>query len=150
MTTTKLGLDGKVYVSTTRHDAGSTITWSEFDLVESVEHESSKAEATVRNRKSKYAKMAGGTRQVSYTLSATYDASDAVVNLLLSAYENDTVIAVAVMDGDITTSGEKGFYLDVEVTSAPKPEELDDIDSISFKLVPAVKSSFEPTPVTIA
>lgn len=150
MTTTKLGLDGKAYVSTTTHDDGGSITWSEFDLIESIEHEHSKAEATARNRSSKYGKTAGGTRTVSYTLTATYDASDAVITLLQNAFYSDTVIALAVMDGDITTSGEKGFYMDVEVVSAPKPEELDEIDSIQFKVVPAIKSTFEPTRVTIA
>lgn len=150
MTTTKLGLDGKAYVSTTTHDDGGSITWSEVDLVESIEHEDSKTEADVDNRSSRYTKSGSGQRKISYTLTCTYDASDAVIELLRDAYDNDTVLALAVMDGDITTSGEQGFYLDVEVFSAPKPEELEEFDSIAFKLKPAAKSSFEPARVAIA
>lgn len=149
MTTVKTFLDGKVYVSTTTHETG-TITWSEFDLVESIEHEDSAAEAEVKNRSSRFVKTGQGYRSVSYTLVATYDASDPVVTLLRDAYEAGTIIALAVMDGDITTSGEKGFYMDVEVYSQSKPENEDDFDSITFKVRPAAKSTFEPVPVTIA
>lgn len=149
MTTTKLGLDGKAYISTTTHETGS-ITWTEMDLVESIEHEDAKGEADVNNRSSRFTKSSAGQRAISYSLTMTYDASDAVIELLRDAYDAGTVLALAVMDGDITTSGEIGFYVDVEVFSSPKPEELEDFDKITFKLKPSAKSTFEPARVLIA
>lgn len=150
MTTTKTFLDGKAYISTTTHDDGGAITWSEMDLAESISHEDSKAEASKGNRRSNFLKYGSGFRDVSYEIVMTYDASDAVIALLDAAYANGTVLALAVMDGDITTTGEKGFYMDVEVFSAPKPETADEIDSKTYKFRPSIKSTFEPVPVTIA
>lgn len=149
-TTTKIGLDGKVYASATTHESGDAITWAEQDLCESVEQEDSRAEAVIRNRKSEFARYGSGTRDVSYTLAQTYLAGDLTQKILLDAYANRSVIALAVMDGDITHVNQLGWYMDVEVFSAPKPETLDEFDTITFKVRPAAKSSFMPTMVKIA
>jgi len=147
--TTKTGLDGKLYVSATTHETGG-ITWSELDLLEQLGHEDSRAEATFRNRRSVIARSSAGTREIAYVVTCTYHSTDAVVELLRDAYENGTTIALAVMDDDITTVGTKGNYLDVEVFTDQKPEDLDEFDSIEFKLKPSGRSTFEPTRVTIA
>ena len=149
MTTTKLGLEGKAYVSAITHMATSPV-WQEIDLVENVGMEDSRAEATVRNRSSIYAKSGAGTRDITYTLTCTYDAADTIIELLRDAYDAGTLIGLAIMDGDITTIGEIGIYMDVEVFSAPKAEDLDEFDKIEFKLRPSAKSTFEPTRVVIS
>lgn len=145
----KLGLDGKAYASATTHEAGS-ITWTELDLVESIEQSNAKGQANVNNRSSKYEKSSGGQKRITYTLTLTKDTANAQFTLLQNAYDNDTVIALAIMDGDITTSGNKGFYMDVEVFDAPEPEELEEFNSVSFVLRPSAKSTYEPQRVTIA
>ncbi|MCR9200430.1 MAG: hypothetical protein NXI04_17480 [Planctomycetaceae bacterium] len=146
----KLGLDGKAYASTTTHASGGSITWTEGDLIEQIEHEDAKGEAKVNNRRSRIEKSGSGQRRISYTLTLTYEADDPFIVLLMAAYENDTVLSFAVMDDDITTSGVKGFYLDVEVFSAPKPENLEEFDKVQFKVMPAAKSTYEPQRVTVA
>ena len=149
MTTKKLGLDGKAYVSLTTHMATSPV-WVEIDLVQNVEMEDSKAEATVRDRSSDYVKSGAGKREITYTLTCTYDASDTTVELLRDAYDAGTLLAFAIMDGDITTSGEIGVYFDGEISSGPKGEDLEEFDDIVFKIRPSAKSTVEPTRVLIA
>lgn len=146
----KLGLDGKAYASTTTHDDGGSITWTELDLVQSIDQSNSKGQANVNNRSSRYEKSSGGQKRISYTLTLTKDTADAQFTLLQSAYDNDTVIALAIMDGDITTSGNKGWYMDVEVFEAPEPEELEEFNEVAFVVRPSAKSTYEPQRVTIA
>ena len=145
-----LGRECKAYASTTRHDDGGSITWTELDLVESIEHSDAKGQANVNNRSSQFEKSGSGQRRVSYTLTVTRDTADAQFTLLEDAYNNNTVLAIAIMDGDITTTGEKGFYFDAEVFEAPSPEELEEFKSVGFVIRPSAKSTFEPVRVTIA
>lgn len=148
--TYKLGLDGKVYASATTHSSGDAITWTEGDDAESVQNEDARGEATVMNRASDFELSSSGVRKISYTIECTYDPDDPFFVLMKAAYENKTVIAMAVMDADITISGTKGFYADVEVFSAPKGEEHEEFDSVPFKVRPSAKSAYAPRAVTIA
>lgn len=146
----KTGIEGKAYASTTTHDDGGEITWTELDCVESIEHDDADGEASVNNRKSKHTKYGHGQTAEGYTLNCTYIPTDAGFTILKNARKNRTVIALAVMDGDITEDGQLGKFLDVIVVSAPKPEELEEFDSVAFRCLPAANSTYEPQDVTIS
>jgi hypothetical protein len=146
----KHGLRNKFYVSTTLHQAGTSITWSEVDLAESVGMEDSRSEAEVVNRRGEFVLYGVGKRTVTYTLPCTYDPADAAQAILWNAYRNGTTIAIADMDGPIATNGTKGMFMDCVVVSAPKPQDLAAFDSVEFGIKPAAASTYTPNFMTIA
>lgn len=146
----KHGLRNKFYVSATLHQAGTSITWSQLDLAESVGNDDSRDVAEVVNRRGEFKTYGVGKRSVSYTVACTYDPDDAAQAILWTAYRNATPIAIADMDGVITVAGTRGVFADVIVTGAPKPEDLAAFDSVEFTLQPAAVSTYQPTFNTIA
>lgn len=146
----KHGLRNRFYVGDVLHQAGTTITWSHLDLVESVGHEDSRDEAEIINRRGEHAVYGSGKRKVGYTVSATYDPADAAQALLWAAYRAGTPISIAVMDGNIVTAGVKGTFMDAIILSASKPEDRAAFDSVEFTFKPAAESTYEPTFNTIA
>lgn len=146
----KHGLRNKLYVSSTLHMAGTSITWSELDLAESVGNEDSRSEAEVVNRRGDFVLYGTGKRTVTYTIPCTYDPADAAQAILWTAYRNGTPVAIADMDGAINVNGTKGMFIDCVVVSAPKPQDLAAFDSVEFGLKPAAVSTFTPTYTTIS
>jgi hypothetical protein len=146
----KHGLRSKFYVSATLHQAGTSITWSQLDLAESVGNEDSRDVADVVNRRGEFKVHGVGKRTLSYTVPCTYDPDDAAQAILWTAYRNGTPVAIADMDGAIATPGTRGVFADVIVTGAPKPQDLAAFDSVEFTLQPAAVSTYQPTFNTIA
>lgn len=147
----KMGLDGKCYISADLHeDLPTALTYLELDLVEQIDQEFARAEGTVDNRKSDFTKYGSGQAAIGYTITVTYEPGDAAYAILENALINRTVIGLAVMDDDITTSGVKGWLLDVEVFGGPKGEQPNEFDKVPFVLKPAAKSAYNPTRHTVA
>lgn len=146
----KIGLDGFAYVSADMHQDDNTPTYLEVDLVEEIEQEFSKANATVMNRRSRFSKHSGGTVTFSYTLTLTYDREDPVYNMIYAALISGEPIGLAVMDAAMTDPlGSRGWILDVEVFDGPKSESLNEFDKVPFMLRPTAKSTFEPQELEI-
>lgn len=146
----KHGLRNKFYVSSTLHQAQTSISWSELDLAESVGNEDSRSEAEVINRRGDFVLYGTGKRALTYTVPCTYDPDDAAQAILWTAYRNDTPVAIADMDGSIGVNGSKGMFIDCVVVSAPKPQDLAAFDTVEFGLKPAATSTFAPTFTTIS
>lgn len=146
----KMGLDGKAYISADLHeDLPTALTYLELDLIETIEHEFTRAEAQLDDRKSEFTRYGSGQAAISYTVLMTYVPGDAAYLILENALINRTKIGLAVMDDDITTSGIKGWLLDVEVFGGPKGEAPNEFDKIPFVLKPSAKSDYVPTRHTV-
>lgn len=149
--TVKMGLDGKLYVAAELHeDLPTPISYLEVDLVEDIQHEFAAEEGTVNNRQSRFTKYGAGQIAKAYTVVVTYDPADSTFDVLYNALLAKTTIGVAVMDGDITTSGMKGWLMDAQVLSGPKPEQLSEFDKVTFTIKPSAYSTYNPTRTTIA
>lgn len=146
----KHGLRNKLYVSSTLHQAQTSIQWSELDLAESVGNEDSRSEAEVINRRGDFVLYGTGKRTVTYTVPCTFDPADTAQAILWTGYRNGTAIAIADMDGAINVNGTKGMYIDCAVVSAPKPQDLAAFDTVEFGLKPAAASTYTPTYTTIS
>lgn len=145
MTGFKIGLDGVAYATADLHAIDNTPTYVELDLVEEIDQEFSKANATVQNRRSKFSKHSAGTITFSYTLTMTYQRNDAGFDLVYNALVSGAVLGFAIMDADMTDPlGSEGWILDAEVFDGPKPEQLNEFDKVAFVIRPSAKSAFEP------
>jgi hypothetical protein len=144
------GLRNKTYVGTVINEAGTTITWVECKLVQSVGNEDSREVGNVVNRDGDTVKSGVGKRTLGWTLPSTWSPADPATVILWNAYKNGATIAFADMDGPIATVGSRGIFADVVVTAAPKPSELNGYDVREFTLAPSADSTFEATEMTIA
>jgi len=144
------GLRNKFYVSATAFKTAGTPTWVELDMAESMGHEDSREEAEVKNRKGDFVLYGSGKRTMSFTLPCTFDEADPAQAIILAAYRNNTVIAIADMESAITNTGSKGMQMDVVVLQAPKPSDLAAYDSMEYMFKPAAETAKVPTFVTVA
>jgi len=145
----KHGLRNKFYIGSVTHMVGTTITWTEVTLVESIGNEDTRDEAEIVNRRGDMKLYGVGKRAFSYTVTLTYDPADTATTTLLAAYRAGTMLSIADMDGPIATTGTKGMFFDAIITSAPKPEDLSAYDSIELTFKPSAESTFVPVFTTI-
>lgn len=143
------GLKNKFYVGAILHEAGTAITWLEVKLVESVGNEDARDEAEVVNRDGDLKTYGGGKRGVAYTLPITWAPGDPACALIWTAYQTNTPIAMADMDGKISVNGTRGMFMDIQVLGAPKPSELNAYDKREFTFKPSADSSYEGREVVI-
>jgi hypothetical protein len=146
----KLGLDGVAYASADLHQDEPNPTFLELDLIEEIDQEFTKANATVGNRRSRFTKHSGGQITFAYTLTMTYHRNDAGFDLLYNALVSGDPIGLAVMDADMTDDGgSEGWILDAEVFDGPKAESLNEFDKVAFVCRPSAKSTFDPERLVI-
>lgn len=124
-------------------------SWIELGDVEVAEQTNGKNVATVKNRKSKFEKGLAGQHQMTGTLRLTYDKAATWFADFMAAFENDTIIGLALMDGDITVAGTTGIQLDALITSFSPPQELDEAMNIPCEFQPHALSSVEPDIVKV-
>lgn len=144
----KLGKDCKAYVGSallagTNQAAISAVTWSEMSNVKDVTQNLSKATTDKTTRGS------GGWRQKRSTLKegtvefeANWDTADAQFAALVTAWENDTEISCAFMDGDIATAGSKGLVSNFTVADLSRSEPLEGMVTVKVKLEPSSQSKW--------
>lgn len=122
---TVLGLDAKLYVNESVY---ATPDWLEIEDVADVTLDMTKGEADVSRRGSgRWAASVGTTKTggVSFTLIMRKDAtSQAAFEYFRDSFLNNDSLDVAVMDGDITTTGSEGLRARMEVMSMPRGEPL--------------------------
>lgn len=116
-------------------------TWLELVDIEDVTEENSKSTATVKNRKSKYEKNLGGQHQMSGTLKQTYDKASVAQLAMLTAYDDDSVMGLAIADGDITTIGTISMQLDSLITTHNRSQGVDDAAVLENAFVPHANGS---------
>jgi len=153
----KIGLDAKLYYQTT----GTRVAWpatgaapnlSEIDDAQDVTLNIEKSKAELKRRGSTWTLSLGALKSASIEYTLLYDAGDAAFAALRDAYLNNTVIAVAVLDGDSATAGTQGLWADFVVTNFSRNEPLEESLSANFTLEPAFSGAahVDPEWVTVA
>lgn len=145
----KHALDAKIYVEP--NGLSAVPTWQEITDAENVTLSMTKQEASINNRASKNEKLLSGNkvREISFTI--TYDPADAQYETLRDAFENDTLIAIAAMDGNIATSGSEGLQMDVEVVQFNRQEPQNGPITVDVTVKPSARGTFaEPAYVEVA
>ena len=142
-----LGKDCKLYYSSTLLDGTTntpaTVSWSEIDVVRDVTLGLESGEADVTSRKS------GGWRNVLQTLregtiefEMLWETGDAAFSAIQNAYMNGTEIAVAVMDGNVATSGQEGLASNMIVSGFSRNEPLEEGVTVSVSLRPSSQTEW--------
>lgn len=105
----KLGAEAKLYKSPALSGAPATGTWTEITGARDVNVDPSADEADFSTRASRWKRTKPSLRDLTIEFEMNYDPDDAVLTALRSAFVNSTEIALAAMDGDITTPGTRGL-----------------------------------------
>jgi len=127
------GKDHKIYISTSllTDTAGAGASWVEFTPVESTDSEISREEVTFKTRENGGAEQTlGGSLSATQEINWAYLAGDTEADAILDAIINDTPIAIADMDGDITgtANGQIGNYT---VTTFSQSKPIDGVVQVS-------------------
>jgi len=141
-----LGLEGKLYYD--ESGVGGS-TWKEIANVKDVTLTLNKAEADVSTRAGGGWRLTATTlKEAEITFEMPYDRANAAFLALRDAWLAGTTIGIAVMDGDIATSGNQGLQVDCEVINFGRTEELEDSMRVPITLKPTT-STTAPAWVTI-
>lgn len=149
------GNQGKLYRNT---GTDASPVWSEVKRVIDLTTPLTKGEADVSRRESNWKLLKGtikeGAIEFGYRYKRGADGTDAEYVALLGSYTAGTAIQFAAMDGDITTSGARGFKAFCECFDLTKNQPLTDGMVVSVVLKPTdheeSSSLVEPELVTIS
>lgn len=136
-----LGYLCKLYYNSATH---ATPTWVEVKRAKDVSVPLSKDEADTSRRESKWKFSKGAQREGALEFGYQYKSgADTVFDMLLDSFLNGTAVQFAVMDGDITASGNQGLRAFMEVFDFPHDEPLADgvVYNIGLKLTDHEESS---------
>lgn len=149
----KLGLEAKIYYSTTFDDATSSWgTWVELGNATDVTLNLSKGEAdvTVRNNNGWRATV-GTLKEGSVDFEMIWDTSDAGFTAFFNAWQaTNGRIACAVMDGDITTAGSQGLRSLFSVIDMSRSESLEEAIRSSVSIKPTYGTNLVTDWLTVA
>jgi len=130
----KLGIDAKLYRNTGSHAAPS---WNEVSNVRDVTLNLEAAEADVTTRANAgWRATVASLRDASVEFEMVWDTADEDFNAFRDAYLNGTTIEVAVLDGDLETSGTQGLRATVAVMSFSRSEPLEEGVTLSVTIKP--------------
>lgn len=124
----KLGMDCKLYYSDsalTDANGPSAFDWTEITRTRDATLRMTKGEADVTDRGNSGERATLSTlrdRRIEFTMFA--DSDQAAYTALLSAYNNNTRIALAAMDGDIASVGSEGFAANFNIQDLSRNENL--------------------------
>lgn len=152
MVTTPVGKDLKTYYNSATH---ALPTWVAVPRVinETVSFDKDLAEQ--KNRESEFKRNLGAHKGIggSFGYHEKSNEADTVFDKIWDSYLNDTVVEFAFMDGDIATSGNKGFRVGLIVTKLERKRELSDGTEwgVEWSLTEFVESSalVEPDRYTV-
>ncbi|CAK9103945.1 Uncharacterized protein SCF082_LOCUS48533 [Durusdinium trenchii] len=103
-----------------------TPTWDDVPLVRDLELKLEKGEADVTHRGSNgWRQRIGTLKDAGVEFEIVWEPGDADFEAFRDAFLNDTLIDLAVMDGDITVDGQQGLRSEFEVMSFPRSEQLE-------------------------
>jgi predicted secreted protein len=131
---TKLGLDAKLYRNTGSY--GSPI-WNEIENPKDVTLNLTKTEADVSRRGSGgWKAMVGAMKEAAIDFELVFREGDEDFEALRDSFLENTSVGLAVMDGDIETTGSQGLRADFEVFSFTRNEPLDGAITYTFSIKP--------------
>jgi hypothetical protein len=143
----RLGLDAKLYRNTA---SGGAPTW---DLVGNVRDvtlnlETGEADVTTRGNNGWRATV-GTLKDASIEFEMVWDTGDADFTAFKDAFFNGTSIELAVMDGDIATSGAQGLRAVCRIINFTRSEALEEAITVSVTAKPTYSTSPPSWLVTI-
>lgn len=131
----KLGLDAKLY-----RNSGSFATpvWNEIKNAKDVTLNLEAGEADASRRGSGgWRETLRGLKDGSVEFELVYDSTDAEFTALKDAFFNGTTVELAVMDGDIATTGTQGLRATMSVLNFSRNEPLEEALTVSVTVKPA-------------
>lgn len=102
----------------------STLTWTETDRVSDLTVSLEKGEADVSDRGSTYNEYLGTNKDATLEFTLWWDPDDASVTAIRDAYLDDSLIALAAMDGDVESSGSQGLTANFTITGFSQNQPL--------------------------
>jgi len=130
----KLGMEARLYRNTGTYE---TPTWVEITNAKDVTLNLEKGEADVTTRANQGWRATVGTlKDGSVEFEMVWDTEDAGFTAIQEAYFDGTPVEVAVMDGDIATSGSQGLRATMAVTNFSRNEPLEEAITVSVTLKP--------------
>ena len=118
-----VGKDCKLYYNT---GTRASPTWVEIKKARDVAANAGKGEADVSNRESSWKKDMSALKTLEVNFGYTHKrGTDTVFAALLAQYLNDTNVEFAVMDGDITYIGAKGWRAFYQCFTLNQTQELE-------------------------
>lgn len=142
---TKLGINCKLYVGTTAiaaaTESGVETALDSGDLLGPVRTvtinlEKDRTDITTRSN-SGWRQYAPGLKDGTIEFEMNSVDSETIVGSIITAYLNDTELAVAALDGAIGTAGSKGLAGNYVVTNLTRNEPIDAAVSYSVQLSPS-------------
>ena len=135
----RLGLDAKLYRNTA---SGGAPTW---DLVGNVRDvtlnlETGEADVTTRGNNGWRATV-GTLKDASIEFEMVWDTGDADFTAFKDAFFNGTSIELAVMDGDIATTGAQGLRAVCRIINFTRSEALEEAITVSVTAKPTYSTS---------
>jgi hypothetical protein len=135
----RLGLDAKLYRNTA---SGGAPTW---DLVGNVRDvtlnlETGEADVTTRGNNGWRATV-GTLKDASIEFEMVWDTGDADFTAFKDAFFNGTSIELAVMDGDIATTGSQGLRAVCRIINFTRSEALEEAITVSVTAKPTYSTS---------
>ena len=130
----RAGKDHKIYISTSllTDTSGTGAVWVEFAPVESTDSEIAREEVSFKTRENGGAEQTlGGTLSNTIDINWAYLSGDAQADAILDAINADNLIAIADVDGDITTTGTKGQIGNYTITSFSQSKPIDDVVTVT-------------------
>lgn len=121
--------------------AYATPTWAIIENCQDLTLNDETTAAEASTRAGAFKRYLAGLHDISVEFSSVYDATDADFEALLDAKRDRTTIDIAVMDGTIATSGNRGFRADMMVENASENQPLDDTHTVDFTLRPALTAN---------
>lgn len=146
--TVRIGLDGFLYRNTGSY---STPTWSELEHVKDLTIAAEVNEVDASDRASVFALIEKGLIQFTVEFSYRYADGDteweALITELLARGSGQEF---AIMDGDITDSGEVGWRMDAHVMAANQSQELETAQALDVTLKPCANANGNPQRYTVS
>jgi len=139
MATFVLGMDCKLYFDPAPlAGAPSTGTWTELTNAKDVTVNLETGEADITTRaNSGWRATAATLKDGSIEFEMVWRPGDAGFDAIQTAWANSAEIALAAMDGDITTSGNQGLAGNFTVTNFSRSEPLEEAVTVSITLKPS-------------
>lgn len=143
MPTYSLGKDAKLYVGDTLLSsvvAVGDVTWTEEDEVRDVTLNLDRSEADVTTRaNSGWRATATTLADASVDFMLIFKSDDSQFESIRDAFTDNTEIALAIMDGDITSDGTQGLAANFVVTSFSRSEPLEEGISYDVTVRPSTR-----------
>ena len=137
-----LGLDAKIYYKV--GGVAASGSWVELSNVRDVTLNMEKAEADVTTRANVgWRAMVGTLKEASVEFEMIWDTADAGFTAIQAAFLNNTIIGIAVLDGEgaSSTSTAEGLIMDTNVFNLSRSEPLEE----ALKANVTIKSAYSAT-----